>query len=166
MMLAGVRPGQALCVIISFKNALEYFLVKKQHRTASLALLDYVVLTVQLNSWKVSVAACLTNKWQGIRFEVSTQSTHLWICVRTDSGATRRLGYHFLRVQVGNHWSLGVLKRRRGRYVFTTAWRGLRLPMPSKCPWAPRLKQHKTIQKNPCDYKGHTHTPPRGEAKS
>ena len=21
-----------------------------------------------------------------------------------------------------------------------------------------------TIQKNPCDYKGHTHTPPRGEA--
>ena len=23
------------------------------------------------------------------------------------------------------------------RYVFTTAWMGLRWPMPSKCPWAP-----------------------------
>ena len=44
------------------------------------------------------------------------------------------------------------------RYVFTTAWMGLRWPMPSKCPWAPCLKQNKTIQRNPCDYKGHTHT--------
>ena len=42
------------------------------------------------------------------------------------------------------------------RYVFTTAWMGLRWPMPSKCPWALCLKQNKTIQRNPCDYKGHT----------
>ena len=44
------------------------------------------------------------------------------------------------------------------RYVFTTAWMGLRWPMPSKCPWALCLKQNKTIQKNPCDYKGRTHS--------
>ena len=42
------------------------------------------------------------------------------------------------------------------RYVFTTAWMGLRWPMPSKCPWAP-CQQEKTIQRNPCDYKGYTH---------
>ena len=36
--------------------------------------------------------------------------------MRTDLTAVPHagLGYHFLRVQVGNHWSLGVLKRRNG----------------------------------------------------
>ena len=35
--------------------------------------------------------------------------------------------------------------------------------MPSKVFIAPLLSA-KTIQTNPCDYKGHAHTPPRGEA--
>ena len=36
--------------------------------------------------------------------------------MRTDLTAVPHagLGYHFLRVQVGNHWNLGVLKRRSG----------------------------------------------------
>ena len=33
------------------------------------------------------------------------------------------------------------------RYLFTTAWMGLRWPMPSKCPWAPCLKQNENNSK-------------------
>ena len=47
------------------------------------------------------------------------------------------------------------------RYVFTTAWMGLRWPMPSKIiqvSMGPLLeKQQQTIHMDPCDYKGYTH---------
>ena len=73
--------------------------------------------------------------------------------------------------------SLALYKRKKGghqlrlimrpgapsRYVFTTAWMGLRWPMPSKCPWAPCSDKKPTeqIQKDPYDSKGYTHTQPR-----
>ena len=40
---------------------------------------------------------------------------HLWICVRTDSGATRRPGVPFPKGTSGNHRILGFFKRRCGQ---------------------------------------------------
>ena len=40
--------------------------------------------------------------------------THLWICVLTDSGATRRPRVPFPKNTSKNHWGLGVFKRKWG----------------------------------------------------
>ena len=49
------------------------------------------------------------------------------------------------------------------RYVFTTAWMGLRWPMPSKCPWAPcsdKSQPNKSKRIPMIPRVTHTHTHP------
>ena len=41
--------------------------------------------------------------------------THLWICVLTDSGATRRPRVPFPKGTRTNHWILEVFKRKEGQ---------------------------------------------------
>ena len=45
---------------------------------------------------------------------VRSRLTHLWICVLTDSGATRRPRVPFPKNTSKNHWGLGVFKRKWG----------------------------------------------------
>ena len=56
----------------------------------------------------------------------------------------------------GGH-QLRLTMRPGAPNVFTTAWMGLRWPMPSKCPWAPADVREKEFKRIPVTTRG-THT--------
>ena len=49
--------------------------------------------------------------------------THLWICVLTDSGATRRPRVPFPKSTRTNHWILEVFKKKGGQKLKTRSVR-------------------------------------------
>ena len=65
-------------------------------------------------------------------------------CVTADALAL----YKKKRKKGGRQLRLTMRPGAPSRYVFTTAWMGLRWPMPSKCPWAPCSTKRKHEQYN------------------
>ena len=58
----------------------------------------------------------------------------------------------YKRKKGGHQLRLTMRPGAPSRYVFTTAWMGLRWPMPSKCPWAPcyeKLSKSRRIPMTP-----------------